>query len=106
MAEEQRTEGPQEGSGQTETAADIRPGGLHQHHRTVSEESGAEPEQEEACEVTTTGRRSAIAGLTRQEIVALHHSLGWDRGGTEGSLTISSVSLPILNSVYFSLIPL
>ena len=103
MAEEQRTEGPQEGSGQTETAPDIRPSGLHQHHRTLSEETGAEPEQEEACEVTTTGRRSAIAGLTWKEIVALHNSLGWDRWGTEGSLTISSVSLPIL-SVYFSFI--
>ena len=103
MAEEQRTEGPQEGSGQTETAPDIRPSGLHQHHRTLSEETGAEPEQEEASEVTTTGRRSAIAGLTWKEIVALHNSLGWDRRGTEGSLTISSDFLPIF-SVYFSFI--
>ena len=110
MAEEQRPEGPQEGSGQTETAADIRPDRLHHHrHHTgqftvgegrifslkISEETGEEPEQEEACQVTTAGRRSSTAGLSRKEIVSLHYSLSWHRR-TEGTLTKSPVSLPII----------
>ena len=64
----------------------------------VSEETGEDSEQEEACKVTTAGRRSSIAGLKRKEIVALHNSLSWDRG-TEGTLTISSI---LLNSVFRS----
>ena len=63
----------------------------------VSEEGGEDSEQEEACEVTTPGRRSSTAGFKREEIVALHHSLSWEHRGTEGSL--ASDYHPILNSI-------